>query len=363
MFWCFGLLKFYELYSRVSLRCAITAFVFCHLIGSSLATLIVYLSARTAALLLLFAIPLILLLLGYRQPAGILLSPVGETVEEPMRKRLPLRPFALMLVTLFVAALVRNRIPAALEPTTYFGPLLCAFALSVFIELRQRSIHPRSLYYLTLLLLMTGLLFYTLPSEGALVMSGGCVNAGYTCFDVLITALLCNICRRYLINPYWMFGLLGFIERMAYDAGTLAGGVLSSQPNEVRAVVAFACAIVVTCAFVTLLTERDYRTSWGTMKDESKANPVASYYQNLPDTCATLAEQFGLTRREEEVLLLLAQRKTVPDVERELFISNSTAKTHCKNIYRKLDIHKREELLIMLQHPSVIRQENEISSV
>ena len=28
-------------------------------------------------------------------------------------------------------------------------------------------------------------------------------------------------------------------------------------------------------------------------------------------------------------------------------------KTHCKNIYKKLGIHKREELLVLMEHPSV----------
>ncbi|MFQ9742901.1 MAG: helix-turn-helix transcriptional regulator [Slackia sp.] len=27
--------------------------------------------------------------------------------------------------------------------------------------------------------------------------------------------------------------------------------------------------------------------------------------------------------------------------------------THCKNIYKKLGIHKREELLMLMEHPSV----------
>ncbi|MEE0592514.1 MAG: helix-turn-helix transcriptional regulator, partial [Eggerthella lenta] len=50
----------------------------------------------------------------------------------------------------------------------------------------------------------------------------------------------------------------------------------------------------------------------------------------------------------EEVLLLLAQRKTVGSIERELFIANGTAKTHIRHIYRKLDIHSRDELSDLL---------------
>ena len=58
--------------------------------------------------------------------------------------------------------------------------------------------------------------------------------------------------------------------------------------------------------------------------------------------------RYGLSPREEEVLLLLAQRKTVGSIERELFIANGTAKTHIRHIYRKLDIHSRDELSDLL---------------
>lgn len=353
LFWCLAPLKFCELFTKVSLRCAIAAFIFCHLMGSAIGTVVVYLSAWPVALLLLFAIPLVLLFWGRTQSDFVFSPAAVELDNETARLRIPFRPFALMLVTLFVAAMVRTRIPLALEPTTYLGPLVCAVALSLAIQIRKWAVNPRVLYYLTLFLLMIGLLLYTQQGDVALIAAGGSVNAGYLCFDVLILALLCNVCRRYMVNPYWMFGLLGFIERMAYDSGSLVGALLNTQAPDVRYVVAFCGAIVVTCAFVTLLTERDYRTSWGTMRDEEKINPVTSYYQNLPDACAAISEQYGLTRREEDVLLLLSQRKTVPDIERELFISNSTAKTHCKNIYKKLGIHKREELLILMEHPSV----------
>ena len=51
---------------------------------------------------------------------------------------------------------------------------------------------------------------------------------------------------------------------------------------------------------------------------------------------------------EEEVLLLLAQRKTVGIIKRELFIANGTAKAHVRHIYQKLDIHTRQELFDLL---------------
>ena len=70
--------------------------------------------------------------------------------------------------------------------------------------------------------------------------------------------------------------------------------------------------------------------------------------QELANRCQELARSYGLSPREEEVLLLLAQRKTVGSIERELFIANGTAKTHIRHIYRKLDIHSRDELSDLL---------------
>ena len=67
--------------------------------------------------------------------------------------------------------------------------------------------------------------------------------------------------------------------------------------------------------------------------------------QALADRCAQLAREYRLTARESEVLLLLAQHKTVSEIEAELFIANGTAKAHVRHIYHKMDIHTRDELL------------------
>jgi LuxR family maltose regulon positive regulatory protein len=50
-----------------------------------------------------------------------------------------------------------------------------------------------------------------------------------------------------------------------------------------------------------------------------------------------------LTARELQVLCLLAVGLTSTEVARELVISVGTARTHIKNLYRKLDVHKRIE--------------------
>ena len=47
-------------------------------------------------------------------------------------------------------------------------------------------------------------------------------------------------------------------------------------------------------------------------------------------------------------MLLLAQHKTISDIENELIVANGTVKAHIRHIYQKLDIHSREELFEIL---------------
>lgn len=58
-----------------------------------------------------------------------------------------------------------------------------------------------------------------------------------------------------------------------------------------------------------------------------------------------LTRTYRLTPREQDVLLLLLQGRSLPYIEKKLVISNGTVRTHSRNIYRKLDVHSRQELL------------------
>ena len=54
-----------------------------------------------------------------------------------------------------------------------------------------------------------------------------------------------------------------------------------------------------------------------------------------------LAEE--LSRREREVLRLLASTLSGPDIARELFVSLNTLRTHTKRIFSKLEVNSRPE--------------------
>ena len=61
--------------------------------------------------------------------------------------------------------------------------------------------------------------------------------------------------------------------------------------------------------------------------------------------CERVARESGLSARETEVFMLLAKGRGIEHIQNKLCISGHTVKTHVYNIYRKMGINSREELL------------------
>ena len=70
-------------------------------------------------------------------------------------------------------------------------------------------------------------------------------------------------------------------------------------------------------------------------------------------------EKLGLSKREMEVLALLAEGLSNQEIADKLFVSLNTAKTHISNIYAKLNVQRRTQAIqkareIALIHPSKV---------
>lgn len=65
--------------------------------------------------------------------------------------------------------------------------------------------------------------------------------------------------------------------------------------------------------------------------------------------CETVANTFLLSRRETEILFFLAKGHNAAYIQEKLYISEGTAKTHIRHIYRKCDIHNQQDLMRMVE--------------
>ena len=70
-----------------------------------------------------------------------------------------------------------------------------------------------------------------------------------------------------------------------------------------------------------------------------------------------LADQAGLSRREKDVLRCLAMGYDAGAAAKRLQVSWNTVRTHTRNVYAKLDIHSRQELIDLVDRATERTQE------
>ena len=77
--------------------------------------------------------------------------------------------------------------------------------------------------------------------------------------------------------------------------------------------------------------------------------PEAPEPTSTKDAIAGFASRYGLSERETEVFALWVTGHGLKHIQNTLFISESTVKTHLRNIYRKCDTHNRAEIIALFE--------------
>ena len=84
----------------------------------------------------------------------------------------------------------------------------------------------------------------------------------------------------------------------------------------------------------------------GLLHADTVAAPVSA--ESFDERLARLASTAGLSPREAEVLSFVGRGHSSVYVAKTLLISESTVYTHVRNLYRKLGVTSREELIQLL---------------
>ena len=81
-------------------------------------------------------------------------------------------------------------------------------------------------------------------------------------------------------------------------------------------------------------------------RTQATALSTATAYRSRPKCCANTT---AYRRARQKVMELIARGNSVARIAEELVVSENTIRTHAKRIYAKLDIHKKQELLDLIE--------------
>lgn len=167
--------------------------------------------------------------------------------------------------------------------------------------------------------------------------------AGYICLKAVFWSLFAVISRNSKVSPVVVF---------CFGEGSLTAGLfIGNQLNGflgmqyASAIAAITLAILL-FAYMFVLNERRV-IAITNEPDDDEGEPTR---QRFRDRCDQIAVTYKLSRRETEVFYLFARGRSSSRIADDLYISSGTASTHLRNIYRKLDVHSRQELLDLIEN-------------
>lgn len=175
------------------------------------------------------------------------------------------------------------------------------------------------------------------------------IKLAYVWFTFFVLLMLAHIAYRFEVPSLRLFAIA-----RASSEGALLVGVSARrwvQQTELLSsdmflfAVAIAGIVMILVCTLIWMSERSVNADWGasgiSLKDSIH---VPGEREQLIVRRDQLGEQHGLTARETEILGLIAQGKSRIEIERQLFLSQNTVKTHVRHLYAKLGVHSKEDV-------------------
>lgn len=229
----------------------------------------------------------------------------------------------------------------------------CAVAFTTVIAMRIN--YDRLIYRIGFLAMGLGILLYSftgLSARGTLVASFVQL-AAFAYLDMVLWSFGAYLIKHLNQPAIWSTCCPTSALMGGRFLGTVVGAFLigfgtdtTTSPFGSISPIAGGIAFAIVAAALLLSNTQNVRSGWGFVRPGA---PEESEADNVRLSCEMIAEDYGLTAREAEVLQLLAEGKTRQAIAENLYVSQNTVKTHVRSVYGKLGVHSREELSALIE--------------
>ena len=192
-------------------------------------------------------------------------------------------------------------------------------------------------------LVLAGLLFLPFFDEGSRALSKIASTVIWLVWIFLSSFQLSGLKETFGLSET----RLCFSEKAVVLTGWLVGMVAAGPLVACAGVDSL--ALLVVYAALLFATFSSFRTVYNAKEDEHAEQLIRAREERFDTIYNGIADTYGLTKREREVMELLAQGYTRTHIGKTLFVSDGTARSHIAHVYRKLDIHKKDDLLKLVQ--------------
>lgn len=190
------------------------------------------------------------------------------------------------------------------------------------------------------LLLPAALIYPSLDIRIPLVIN----SAAYGCFSMFMWLVTASICRQYSSACVRSMSLI----RGAWAAGPLTGMVVARTAMSMGGTSLEAVFPVMLLGVIAVFLAANVSFDGSVLLEALDLIP-SDRRQRFQEKCRQVAEKFGLSEREAQVMTLFAKGRNLEYIKDELCLSKSTVSTHRQHIYQKLGVHSLQEMLDIIQ--------------
>lgn len=226
---------------------------------------------------------------------------------------------------------------------TLYVTVALIISLTIILEFTSLSENTLSVFFTFCAMLFVAalLIVIALSFRGGTEYGVATIKSSQQLFEIFLLINAALLAKKFELSPITAFGLYG-IFAIALP-GLLANGVIA--PISMKLALYASPDLILVITFITLgiVVVLFVVFAIDSLKAKKTIDfDIAAYNLRL---CEEAARNKGITSREIDVMRYLYQGYEVKKIADTLCIAPSTVQSHSRNIYRKMGVHSRQELI------------------
>lgn len=262
----------------------------------------------------------------------------------------------ILLLTIIAACVMEGVVAAVDRVEMGDDSKIVVFSLAYVVSavfmfavlLHSRNNYNNAIFRVCFPIMAAGVSLFVFDGAFALNVGTFIFLVGRQLFAATILALVVYLVR-YLGSDYYLLSVSAVVGAML---GSCVGLVLFSycgQPS-VSSILppTFLVYLLLGVLLVAiyLMSASNLKTRWGMVAIDDSEEKIGLTFEQ---SCLVLAEKWGLTKRESEIVALMVKGRDRQVIAEKLYISDGTVKVHTRNIYQKMGIHSKQELIDLVE--------------
>jgi DNA-binding CsgD family transcriptional regulator len=303
---------------------------------------------------------------GFLLKAAAQLSP-SESEQKPSDRSwlatvvMAVKPFARTLLCTAAFAFISGLIScmpdlelltlAAFQHIAIIASMIMVAILFVSVLLLSRSPDITGAFRIALPISAVGFLILPFAANILPGASNALINMGFLLVSIILWCMMAQAVAQTQLSARVVFGVGLGVTAVSQLLGKLIGLNLAANfEAELPFLAAIALSSFYLLSLLSLCVFKNRRPQRRRPGTDQPAPTVIISADHYSARCNELGRSLGLTTREQEVLPLLGQGRSIANIAQVLFVSENTVKSHIRSIYRKTEVHTKQELIDLLNN-------------